>query len=47
MDLPELYNTNTDFKSYVDKYIQKHNKTLADALTDIIVREYAEWMLSK
>ena len=47
MGLPELYRTNKDFKEYVDKYMTKHNKTLADALTDIIVREYAEWMLSK
>lgn len=47
MDLPELYRTNNDFKEYVDKYIFKHNKSLTEALTDAMVINYANYLLSK
>lgn len=47
MDLPELYRTNKDFKEYVDKYMTKHNKSLSEALSDAMVKDYAAYLLSK
>lgn len=47
MDLPELYNTNIQFKEYVDKYMTKHNKSLSEALSDAMVNNYAAYLLAK
>lgn len=40
----ELYNTNADFKAYVDKYMRKEEIDLETALTHGIVRNYAEYL---
>lgn len=47
MDLPELYRTNKDFKEYVDKYMTKHNKSLSEALSDALVKDYAAYLLTE
>lgn len=47
MDLPELYNTNIQFKEYVDKYMTKHNKSLSEALSDAMVKDYVAYLLAK
>lgn len=35
----ELYNTNQDFREYVDRYCNKHNVTVEVALTHSLVQE--------
>lgn len=35
----EFYNTNKDFREYVDKYCRKHKCTVEEALTHVIVKE--------
>ncbi len=41
----ELYNTNPDFKAYVDKYCIKHNITVDQALEHYLVKDAAEYYL--
>lgn len=41
----ELFNTNNDFRDYVEKYIFKHHVTLAEALSHYLVREYGDYIL--
>jgi len=38
----EAYNTNQDFKEYVDRYCNKHKVTVEEALTHAIVRAVEE-----
>lgn len=46
MDLKKLYNENTDFKQYVDKYSAHHEMgkpiSVEEALTHLIVKNVAE-----
>lgn len=46
MGLMELYSTNEDFKTYVDRYIQRESITVTEALTHYMVREYATYLLA-
>ena len=41
-DILETYNTNKDFKSYVDKYCKEYGLTVAEALQHSMVREVEE-----
>lgn len=47
----QLYQTNKDFKDYVDRYCKNHNEgrsiTLEEALTHKVVQDYAEWLQRK
>ena len=47
MDYMELYNTNADFKGYVDRYRRKHALSVVEALEHMLVRNYAEMVLEK
>lgn len=38
MDYHSLYNTNADFKRYVDKYCAKHRLTVDEALEHLLVQ---------
>ena len=39
----ELYDTNPDFKAYVDKYCIKHNITVDQALEHYLIKDAAEY----
>ena len=43
MDLIDFYETNADFREYLDKYCTKHNLTIAEACTHLIVRITAKY----
>jgi hypothetical protein len=45
INLTELYDTNENFKRYVDRYRVSKKKTTEDALKDAIVHYYAEYVL--
>lgn len=40
-----LYETNRDFKEYVDKYCSNAMKSVEEVLQYQVVREYAEYLL--
>ena len=40
--MKEFYNTNTDFKNYIDKYCKKHKCTVEEALQHKLVKEVYE-----
>ena len=42
--MDELYQTNADFRAYVDKYMTKERIDLCTALTHAIVRSYAAYL---
>ena len=42
--LDELYNTNKDFKEYVDKYARCHRIMTEDALKHKVVQNYADYL---
>lgn len=42
--MKELYSTNADFKSYVDKYMRKEEIDLETALSHAMVQNYAEYL---
>lgn len=42
-----LYDRNSDFKSYVDKYATKAKITAEEALQSAVAREYASYVLEK
>lgn len=45
VELLDLYNTNEQFKQYVDKYARAHNKLFPeDCFADKVVQNYAEWL---
>lgn len=39
----EFYENNEDFRGYVDRYANKHNLTVDEALTHSLVREAYEY----
>lgn len=42
--MKELYETNADFKAYVDKYMKKERIDLDTALSHAMVQNYAEYL---
>lgn len=44
IDTEKLFNTNNDFRNYVEKYIFKHHVTLEEALKHLLVIEYALYL---
>ena len=42
--MKELYETNVDFKAYVDKYMKKERKDLETVLSHHTVKDYAEYL---
>jgi len=48
VDLLDLYKSNKQFKTYVDKYATKHNKLFPeDCFFDAVVISYAEYVRGK
>ena len=50
MDYEELaikseYDNNSDFKEYVDKYCKKHHKPVEEALKDILIISYLNYLI--
>ena len=45
--MEELYETNQDFKEYVDRYTQSKKITKEEALTHALIREYAKYIQSQ
>lgn len=45
MDLKKLFNTNDDFKGYVERYCKQTGKTIEQALEIAIVKEYALYLI--
>ena len=45
--MKKLYDTNSDFKTYVDKYCLMHSISIEIALTHKLVKEYAEYITSQ
>ena len=46
IELDNLYNTNKDFKEYVDKYCKAHRLLPEYAVKCKVVQNYAEWLRS-
>ena len=47
MDYMELYNTNEDFREYVDKYKRSRKLSLEEALEHELVKQYAKYVAEK
>lgn len=51
MNLKELYQTNSEFKEYVDRYCNGYSEgkhlTLDEALQHRLIADYASWLLSR
>ena len=45
-DYVELFNTNKDFRNYVERYIFKHHVTIEEALSRMLVHEYAHYLMT-
>ena len=45
--MKELYETNADFKRYVDAYMRKEGIDLDTALSHAMVQNYAEYLKSR
>lgn len=43
--MKELYETNIDFKTYVDKFSRDNNVTVEKALEYAVVKSYAEHLI--
>lgn len=43
----ELYQTNDDFKTYIDKLCAKHKLSLEQALATRMAASYAEYLLGR
>lgn len=43
----ELFNTNMDFRNYVEKYVIQHHITLEEALKHKMVHNYGDYILEK
>lgn len=41
--MKEFYNSNADFKAYVDKYCKKHKCTVEEALEHALVKDVYEY----
>jgi len=46
MDFMKFYNTNDDFRSYVEKYRSDRGISVEEALEHEMVKQYAFWLLS-
>ena len=44
VELADLYNTNKDFKEYVNKYAKCHRRMIGDTRKIKVVQNYAEWL---
>lgn len=44
VELADLYNTNKDFKEYVDKYAKCHRMMIGDTLKIKVVKNYADYL---
>lgn len=42
-NVKEFYNSNADFKAYVDKYCKKHKYTVEEALEHALVKDVYEF----
>lgn len=47
MDYKEFYETNQDFRGYVDRYARHNGKTVEEALEHDLVKQYADYVLHK
>lgn len=45
--MQELYETNADFRGYVDRYAKCRHITVEEALEHILIRNYAEYLESR
>ena len=43
----EMYSTNADFKTYVDKYMRKEEVDLETALSHAMVQNYANYLMDR
>lgn len=46
-DYLKIYRNNSDFKDYVDRYVANKDLTVETALEHSVVKEYADWLISK
>lgn len=46
-EINEMYTTNADFKSYVDKYMRKEAIDLETALSHAMVQNYARYLIDR
>lgn len=46
MTLYEMYENNEQFKRYVDRYAKDNNIIPAQAITHVMVKNYAEYLLN-
>ena len=47
MDYLKLYEENEIFHGYVDRYCRKHEKAPKEAVLDVIVRAYADQVVTR
>ena len=47
IDYREIYDNCKDFKDYVDRYVANKDLTVEAALEHSVVKEYADWLISK
>lgn len=45
--MKNLYETNADFKEYIDKMCDKHHLTVEQALSTKMAANYAEYLLER
>ena len=43
--MPELYNSNNTFRSYVDKYCKTYHVTVREAFTHALVKEVYKYII--
>lgn len=43
-ELYELYQSDKDFKAYVDKWAHNHDLSIFEVFTFDILKEYAKWL---
>ena len=44
MDYKELYETNEDFRRYVDRHCRCYGLTVDESLQHVVVHQYAEYL---
>lgn len=47
LNIKELYNSNADLKTYIDKYCKKNNVSVDVAFNHSMVIAYTKWMREK
>lgn len=47
MDYRQMYDSNTDFKAYVDKYVKQNHVPLDVALSHKMVQNYGEYLTAR